>query len=396
MTHDDLARGLEARVPPQDGTRPGEDLRPARLATRLSFVAAGFGIACWAPLIPFVKDRLGVAEGAFGLLLLCLGIGSVIAMPVTGIVAARRGARPMVLLGGFGMVLMLPLLALVPEPWMLGVVLALFGASLGTIDVAMNVHAVEVEGRGDRPMMSGFHAMFSLGGFAGAGLMTALLWLGLSPLQASLIGAALMAAAMAPTGSRMLRARAEAPPPFSLPRGVVILLAVLAGITFLIEGAVLDWGALLLITRDLAAAETAGAGFMIFSAAMVAGRLAGDRIVSALGPFRVLVAGGVMTIIGLALTLIAPGAGLALMGFLLIGLGASNLVPVLFSAAGRQRIMPAGMAIAAVTTTGYAGVLLGPAAIGGVAEATSLPFAFWGLALLVLAVPATAHRVARI
>ncbi len=369
---------------------------PARLATRLSFFAAGYGYACWAPLIPYVKANVGADEAQFGLLLLCLGLGSVLAMPVTGWIATRHGSRSMVLLGGFGMVAILPLLALAAHGYALALVLFLFGASIGTLDVAMNVHGAEVERREKRALMSGFHAQFSIGNFAGAGTMTVLLSLGLSAAISALVGAGLSLLVLVLTGPRLLRARGGTSDTFALPRGLVLVLAILAAIAFLVEGAVLDWSALLIIQRDLASTQAAGIGFMLFSAAMVTARLTGDRLVQRLGDQRILVGGGLLTCFGIAVVLLAPWPLLALAGFVLVGLGAANIVPVLFSIAGRQTIMPAGLAIAAVTTTGYAGVLLGPALIGFAAHETSLSAAFWILAILMIAVPLTASRIVRL
>src|SRR4051794_22301682 len=130
--------------------------RPAtRLATRLAFLVAGFGVACWAPLIPFAKQRLMVNEGVLGLLLLCLGVGSILAMTLTGVVNARYGSRPMILAGSLGLSIILPLLSLARTPLELGLLLFVFGASLGSLDVAMNIHAVEVERASGRSLMSG-------------------------------------------------------------------------------------------------------------------------------------------------------------------------------------------------------------------------------------------------
>jgi predicted MFS family arabinose efflux permease len=373
---------------------PATGLRPAALATRLSFLAAGLAMASWAPLIPFAKDRVGASDAQLGILLLCLGIGSIIAMPVTGYISARRGARGMVLLGGTGLVLLLPLLMTTDSPVLLGAAIFAFGASLGTIDVAMNVHAAEVERAEHRPMMSGFHAMWSVGGILGAGGTTALLWGGVPPLGAALVAAGVSAASLVVAAPRLLRTRSGEPPVLALPRGLVLLLAVLAGLVFLVEGAILDWGALLMLDRGLLPVEAGGLGFMLFSAAMAAGRLVGDRIVLWLGGRNTLMIGGVLAAAGLVLIL-TGGAGVALGGFTLVGFGCANLVPVLLSAAGRQKVMAPGLAIAAITTVGYGGILLGPAAIGFVSEATSLPTAFWGLAVLVLAVPACARAATR-
>ncbi len=372
-------------------------LSPPALATRLAFFAAGFGMAAWAPLIPFAKARLEASDATFGLLLLCLGVGSLIAMPVTGYLSAQRGARGMVLLGGIGIVMVLPLLLLAESVVTLGALLFVFGAALGTIDVAMNVHGAEVERRAARPMMSGFHAMWSVGGIAGAGAVTLALTLGLSPQAAAALGAVCAALALAFAAPRLLRAQAGATPPALVrPRGVVLLIAVLAAIVFLVEGAILDWGALLNVERAVLEQAQAGLGFLVFSVAMTVARLAGDRLVARLGVLRTLAGGGAGVMVGLGLMVAGPGLGTVLAGFALVGLGAANLVPVLISAAGRQQVMPPGLAIAAVTTTGYGGILLGPALIGFIAQVTSLAVAFGALIGLMLAVVLAARRIARV
>lgn len=374
---------------------PSGGFRP-RFATRMAFVAAGVGMSAWAPLVPFAAARVGVDDAALGLLLLCLGIGSVAAMPVTGLLAARNGSRPIILAAGTVVGLVLPGLALAPGALLLGAALLVFGAALGSLDVAMNAHAVEVEKAAGRPLMSGFHALFSLGGIAGAGGVTLLLALGTGPVVAAVLAAVLTLAAVAAAAPGLLRTGGEGEAArLALPHGIVVLLAVLSAAVFLAEGAVLDWSALLITRMGLVAREFGGAGYILFSVAMTAGRLCGDAVVSRLGPKRVLQTGGVMAVAGFAVLLIAPAPLLALSGFILIGLGAANIVPILFSAAGRQRVMSPGMAIAAVTTIGYAGVLAGPAAIGFIAGATSLTTAFWLLAALIALIPLTAGHVTR-
>lgn len=373
---------------------PRADTARTRLATRLSFFAAGFAMACWAPIVPFAKAQVGVSDGELGLLLLCIGIGSLVAMPVTGWVSAQFGSKPMVLAGGLGLVALLPVLAVVHDPLLLAAGLLGFGASLGAIDVAMNVHAVEVEKAAARPLMSGFHAMFSLGGFAGAGGVTLLLSHGVAPLSGALCGSAIALAAILLAWPRLLRVQGGRPPAFVAPRGAVLLLAALAAVSFLVEGAILDWSALLLLGRDLVAPPQSGLGYALFSVAMTIGRLTGDRVVQALGNRRTLLWGGVLTVAGFALLLVVPGLA-ALAGFVLIGLGTANIVPVLFSQAGRQAAMPASLAVAAVTTIGYAGVLAGPALVGFVAQLSSLPAAFWLLAGLMALVPLCSRPAAR-
>ena len=375
-------------------TSSAENLR-ARVATRLAFLVGGFGVSCWAPLVPYAKDRLGVDERVLGILLLCLGIGSLVAMLITGMLSSRFGTRPVVLVSGFGLAAVLPWLAVAPTPWSLGVVLLLFGATLGSLDVAMNIHAVEVERDAGRPLLSGFHALYSLGGFAGAAFMTLLLSLGVTPLVCASIGALLMAWALAAAAPRLLRTRAaEGDAHFALPRGVVLIIAALAAITFLAEGALLDWSALLITGMGLVEVEQGGTGYMLFSIAMTLARFSGDALTARVGDRAIMVWGSLAAMAGFALLLLAPGVAVAMGAFILIGLGAANVVPVLFRRAGSQAVMPPALAIAAITTTGYAGILLGPAVIGFVAEHVGLTRAFWMLPALLLLVPLCAPAVA--
>lgn len=372
------------------------DTPATRLATRIAFLAAGFALAVWSPLVPYAKARLGVDDGQLGVLLLCLGVGSVIAMPLTGALSSVWGARPMILLGGAGMLIALPLLATVSHPLALAAALALFGASLGTLDVSMNVHGSEVERDLGVPLMSGFHGMFSLGGILGAGGATLGLTQGWTPLSVTLAGSALCILMMLFIAPRLLPARTErSGPAFAIPHGFVVLISVLAGILFLIEGCILDWSALFLKQEKGLPVEQGGLAYMIFSVAMTIGRLTGDRTVKWLGDKMVMILGSLLGLAGFALLLAFPMAATAFAGFFLIGLGAANLVPILFSAAGKQTAMPAGLAIAALTTTGYAGQLLGPALVGFIANGTSLTVAFAILAVLLVPVLLSAKAVAR-
>jgi MFS family permease len=371
------------------------DRPETRLATRLAFLVAGFAVACWAPLVPFAKERLQVDDGLLGLLLLCLGAGSIAAMLLTGVLSARYGSRPIILAGGFGLVVLLPLLAFAGSPISLGLTLLAFGGSLGSLDVAMNIHAVEVERAAAKPLMSGFHALFSVGGFAGATVITFLLSSKIAPGASVFLASALMAIAMIVAAPRLLRAsHSEKTPPIVAPHGIVLLLAGLAFVMFLVEGAILDWSALLVTGKGLVSQARGGLAYSIFAIAMTAGRLSGDFVTARIGDRATLFWGSLATIAGFALALSVPVAWLALSGFLLIGLGASNIVPVLIRGAGAQRAMPAGLAITAITITGYAGNLVGPAMIGFVAKSASLPVAFGLLAALVGAVALSARAVA--
>ncbi|MEI2794779.1 MFS transporter [Pseudoxanthomonas sp. F11] len=385
-------------VPEAFHGRAGAD-RPGareRIATRLAFFIAGFAVSAWAPLIPFAKRRLALDDAQLGLMLLCLGIGSVLMMPLAGGLAARFGCRRTILAAGTVICLCLPALMLAPSIPVLAAALAVFGAGLGVLDVVMNLQAVIVERASGRAMMSGFHGMYSVGGIAGAGGVAGALAWGASPLGAITGTAVLAALLLAAARSGLLAQGGEGDhPAFVLPRGRVLLLGAVCFAMFLSEGAVLDWSAVFLSTVRHADPATAGFGYVAFAVTMTLGRLSGDRIVQAWGAFRVVVCGALVAASGFAVAILctSPMAGLA--GFALVGAGAANVVPVMFSAAGRQHDMPTHLAVAAVTTMGYAGVLLGPAALGFVAKATSLPMAFGLLVALLLCVAGAARQATR-
>jgi MFS family permease len=371
------------------------DSPATRLATRLAFFVAGFAISCWAPLVPYAKERLAVDERMLGILLLCIGIGSLLSMYLTGMLSARFGTRPVILASGLGLCASLPFLAISATPLTLGLTLLFFGASLGSLDVAVNIHAVEVERDAGRPLMSGFHAQYSLGGFAGAMFVTLLLSAGLDPIYCMVIASLVMLGMTLVASPRLLRTRAaDGEPHFALPRGVVLVIAILAAICFLAEGSVLDWGALLITGRGLVEVEQGGIGFVLFSIAMTLMRFGGDALTARIGDRPTLVWGGFVAMAGFAILLLSPVASIAMFGFVAIGLGAANIVPVLFRRAGSQKVMPAGLAIAAITTMGYAGILLGPAAIGFVAKHVGLTNAFWMIPAILVLVPLCAAVVA--
>lgn len=350
-------------------------------------------------MVPFAKARLALDEAQLGLVLLCMGLGSTAAMPLAGFLSHRRGNRGLLAISGTLLCFAIPLLASAPSTLLLGAALAAFGAAIGVVDVAMNAHAVDVERLHGRPLMSGFHALYSIGGLVGAAVMTALLGAGLS-LTVCAIAVALALLAIVATQWRHLlviipdRASAERTM-FTMPSPTILLVGVLSLVMFLAEGAVLDWGAVLLRSARGVAISDAGVGYAAFSVAMAIGRLTGDRTTAAIGPVRVVRYGAVVAAAGFVVACGLPWAATSLLGFVLVGLGASNIVPVLFSTAGRVPGMAPGVAIATVTTLAYTGLLAGPAVIGAFARLTSLPLALGGVAALLVCVSAGASIARR-
>ncbi|KAA8738973.1 MFS transporter [Pseudomonas koreensis] len=369
---------------PQDTFVPG---RLQQMSTRIAFFIAGLGIAAWAPLVPYAKARAGLDEGTLGLLLLCLGVGSILAMPLAGILATRFGCRKVATGGTLLICAALPLLATVSSIPALIATLFMFGAGLGTVDSTVNLQAVIVERASGKHMMSGFHGLFSLGGIVGAAGVSALLGLGLTPLAAMLVVVAVLIGALFKAVPHMLPYGSESSgPAFAIPHGIVLFIGGMCFIVFLTEGAALDWSAVFLAQERGIDTAYAGLGYAAFALTMTAGRLLGDRIVRSVGATRIILFGGLLAAAGLFLATFAPSWEAALLGYALVGAGCSNIVPVLYTAVGKQTVMPESIAVPAITTLGYAGILAGPAVIGFVAHASSLSFAFGLMAVLLVAV----------
>jgi predicted MFS family arabinose efflux permease len=310
-------------------------------------------------------------------------------MPLAGALIARFGCRRVLIVSVAAMCATLPVLATISSiPWLFAA-LFVFGAAVGAIDCAINVQAIIVERASGRPLMSGFHGLFSVGGIAGAAGVTALLTAGATPLAATLGVVALLAAAMVKAAPGLLASGAAAHGPyFAIPRGVVLFIGIMCFVVFLTEGAMLDWSALFLISvRNMDPAH-AGLGYAAFSATMTIGRLTGDAIVRRFGPRLVVSVGAVTAAIGLTVATVVPAWQAALLGYALVGAGCSNIVPVMFTSVGRQTIMPESLAVPAITTLGYAGILAGPAFIGFLAAATTLSVALLTIAVLMTGVAA--------
>ena len=359
--------------------------RAEQHSTRLLFLLAGFSAAAWASLVPVAKAATGVNEGQLGLVLLCLGIGSLLAMPVSGVVSTRHGCRKVLMVCGVALCACLPLLASVQNVFTLAAALFFFGAMIGTFDCVMNIQAVIVERDSKRPLMSGFHGFYSLGGLLGAATTSTIMDLGVSPF------ATVSAIALAGVLLLMVIRRHVLPygnpaegPPFALPRGEVLFLGMLCMTVFLVEGSMMDWSAVMLTENHGMPVAQAGYGFAAFSLTMTFGRLTGDRIVARVGRRSVVTVGGLLAMGGILLATLVPLWQAALLGYAMVGLGCSNIVPVLFTAVGRQTSMPQSVAVPAMSTLGYAGVLAGPAAIGFIAHHSSLPMAFLLVAALML------------
>ncbi|MDF0732196.1 MFS transporter [Pseudomonas entomophila] len=369
-------------------------------ATRRIFFIAGLGMACWAPLIPYVKARLGVDDGLLGLLLFCIAAGSMLVMPFAGRAIDRFGCRSLILACAAVFCLVLPFMMHADSPVQIGIALLAFGAVNGLLDVSMNAQAVIVERDSGQAKMSGFHGFYSIGSVAGAGGVSLLLWAGLAPLQAITLVVAVMALLAWQAAGHLLRRRPQAAREASgtfqaLAQPGILLIALLCFFIFMIEGAMLDWSAVFLHAERGLDKRHAGFGFTLYAIAVALCRLQGDRLVDAIGRPRLLMLGAGCAAIGLLSIVTLQQPALALGGFILVGVGLSNIVPILFNVAGNHPGFAPGFALSAVTLIGYTGLLSGPALIGFIAQHASLTAAFGAGGVVMLAVCASARRILR-
>lgn len=382
-------------------TVPPVHVVKARLATQLIFLVCGLGMASWAPMIPLAKDRLALNDANLGFLLLLVGAGAILMMPTTGWLVDRFGSRIVMACAALFLALALPPLLILSSTVSMAITLFIFGSSIGTIDVAMNAHGVHVQNLYRRPIMSSLHGLFSVGGLMGSLGLGFLIKLGLNPVYAIVSIATLMTLITLTQYKNLFplaveqQATARFAPVdkpsegnhrFNWLHRSVLFLGMMCFIVFLAEGAILDWSAIFLRDTKGIAAEFAGAGYAAFSIAMATMRLVGDKLVARLNSKTVVVSGSLISAAGLFIAIFSPWVFGALVGFVLMGAGAANIVPVFFSEAGRLPSIAPTVSIPVITTIGYTGLLAGPALLGFIAQHFSLSTALGFVALLLLLV----------
>jgi MFS family permease len=368
----------------------------ARWAISALFLLNGVMIGVWAAHVPVVQARTGIDTGVLGFLLLTIAGGAISAMPLAGLLLARWGTRPVAVVGGC---LFAAACAALMSVTHLGALFAAgyaFGFTNGTLGVSMNANASEVESARGIPTMSSIHGFWSLGGLLGAALGGLLIGAGLDDGRGALIASAVMAVAVVLCAPRLLYTTpAQRSSSFTLPRGPALFLGLLGLLAFAVEGALVDWSALLVAGRTGAPPASAALGYSAFSVAMAACRFGGDRLVLRFGALRVMRAGGLGLCGGLMLAVLSTQLWLSALGFALIGLAAANVVPVIYSAATRIPGMTAGGGLATVATLGSAGLLMAPPLIGSIAAHTSLAVALGLLSLSGIVIAANARIVIR-
>ncbi|AIE86244.1 major facilitator superfamily MFS_1 [Fimbriimonas ginsengisoli Gsoil 348] len=361
------------------------------------FFVDGAGLGGYVAHLPDILARLHLTNAELGRALLFSALGAMTTMPLAGSLIHRFGSRWVSLGAGSILLTVLPFVMLAPSLWILCPVLYLVGASNGQTDVGMNTHAMSVQGRFPRPILSAMHGWFSVGGFAGGAGTALAARLGVSPPVHMIVASILLAGVLVAGVAAMLPSDIDKEgegPRFALPKGAVLMLGILVLLALASEGAMWDWCAVYLRQALHAKTEIAAFGFGLASLSMAVGRFLGDSWTHRSGYRRVLRDSALLTGAGLLLAVNLASVPLSIVGFALTGLGLANLVPILFRAAATLPGLAAGSGLAAVTTLGYTAFLGGPPIVGYIADRTSLAFALGLIAFCCLAIAMNSRRAA--
>jgi MFS family permease len=380
-------------------------MKRKQLATRLAiasmFLIHGVVTGAWVPHIPLAQQRLGADLATFGLALLALAAGAVTAMPVAGSLIHKYGSARVTLATGILFCLVFPVPALAGTIGWFVAGLAIFGAAMGAMDVAMNAQALSYEEQIGKPVMSLFHGMYSAGAMGGAGLSA--LVLGQFSAQTHLAGTVVIGLATTCVAAFFLlpadtdRGLAEKRF-FAWPSRATIGLGSLCFLAYMSEGAVLDWSAIELRQKFSLSAHVAGIGYGAFAGGMALARFTGDALRTRFGPVALVRSSAALAAAGMIIALAGQDAVMCIAAYGLAGLGLGNIVPVLLSGGGRLEPEAPGRAIAAVVAMGFAGSVIGPPFIGLAAQGAGLSAAlgFIVIAMGIIAAVANTAKAARV
>lgn len=380
----------------QDLSMVAMNKRATRTAVSALFFLTGLCFSSWASRIPDIQQALGLNDAGLGSLLLALPVGSLISLPIAGILVSKYGSRQVLLIAGAAYAAVLPALGLAQHAWELSIFLVLFGFCGNIANIAVNTQAVGVEVMYGRSIMASFHGLWSVAGFTGAAIGAGMSGLHLAPVYHFLIIAVIAWTLIVLTMNRLVTTvpnENNAPSLFGKPDAFLITLGIIAMCSMICEGTMFDWSGVY-FRRVIAVKDgLSGAGYAAFMSTMASGRFIADWLTTRLGVKKMLLISGSLTAAGLLVAVVFPYFYAAMFGFMLVGAGVSAVVPLVYSAAGKSKTLSPGMALATVSTIGYLGFLFGPPLIGFVAQATNLGIAFTMIAVMGAAIAVMSARI---
>ena len=357
-----------------------------RIAVSCFFFLAGLCFSSWASRIPDIRLKLHLDNAALGAVLLGLPAGLLTSLPLAGWLVARFGSRPIALFAALLYAITLPSLGLAAAPWQLVACLFVFGMGGNLLNISMNTQAIGTEALYGRTIMASYHGIWSVAGFSGAAIGTLFIRLGWLPYQHFIVITTVAWLIVAVTSGQLLAQDAQAGgedrPIFAWPDRSLINLGMIAFCSMICEGAMFDWSGVYFQKVIQPPHGLVAIGYTAFMSTMASGRFLGDWLATKWGIRRILQLSGTLTAAGLLTAILFPWLFPALAGFLLVGAGVSSVVPLVYSAAGRSKVLSPGVALAAVSTIGYLGFLVGPPFIGFIAQAFNLRVSLGLIAVL--------------
>jgi MFS family permease len=370
-------------------------LLPARLAVKIIFFLNGFAHANYYSRLPRIQDQFQIDKGTLGVVLFSSALGALLAMPFTGWLVVRNGSRTIGLFSVTMYCIMVPLIPVCPNLVSLLVVFFLLGVSSGMLDVAMNAQAVMIEQRWGKPIMTSFHAFFSIGMALGAGAGSLFSMMETSLLTHFMTITVLNIIIITISRFYMLRDKPEGKhegPPFRIPSGALVGVGLIAFCSMWGEGAMADWSTIYMENFANAKEALAPIGLAAFAGAMTIGRLIGDAARLKFGDKKLVTVCGVISSGGLLIAILFANPFTVIAGFFIVGIGLATIVPIAYSIAGNSKQLPSSVALGMVTTVGYSGFLLGPPVMGFLADLVTLQFAFLLVLLLFLVMTVLGYR----
>ena len=359
--------------------------RAHRIAIGAMFFFYGLCFASWASRIPSIQQKLGLSESALGGVLFSLPIGLFLSIPFSGWLIAKIGSKKVVLLSGLLYSIILIGIGASSSTLQLIIVLFFFGFSGNMLNISANTQAVSLEAIYNKNIMATFHGMWSLAGFAGAAIGTVMIGLGIVPAYHYFFIWIFSLLVVVLSYRFLLNKDVNTDtnkPIFSMPDKSLFSLGAIAFCSMMCEGAMFDWSGVYFKKAVKVEPEWVGAGYTAFMVTMAGTRFVADKLTHKIGLKKILQLSGVFTAIGLIISVVFPTLEMAIIGFLLVGVGVSSVVPLVYSAVGKSKTLSPGVAISAVSTLGFLGLLLGPPIIGLIAGATSLRVSFALMALM--------------
>ncbi|MDT3402436.1 MFS transporter [Mucilaginibacter terrae] len=366
-----------------------------RIAVSTVFFLPGIIFASWASRIATIQQTLNLSDAALGGILFCIPVGLIISLPVAGWLISRIGSRMLVLLGISAYAVGLVGLGWAPNVPLLMACMVGFGFASNSVNIAVNTQAVATEKLYNKPIMASFHGLWSLAGFAGAGIGTFMIGKNILPLYHFALMTAIVLVILFVSYRYLLNDKgpAETRQGFVMPDRPLIKLGIIAFCSLICEGAMFDWSVIYFKKVLHAHNGWMGAGYTVFMCTMAMGRFIADWFAHRFGLKQTLQISGLLTAVGLLIAVIFPQIPTAMIGFLLVGFGVSSVVPMIYSVAGKSKTMSPGMALAAVSTIGFVGFLVGPPVIGFVAGLFNLRVSFILIAVMGLCVTGISSKV---